>query len=88
MRKVYATRQKTIVSESASFTEKGKSKIEGTYMYICTYQCVIQDLLLGGVGVCPPGKKVIFTSQKLVLNIMKYNIIVDMTIRKCILLLV
>ena len=56
MRKVYATRQKTIVSESASFTEKGKSKIE---------------------------------SQKLVLNIMKYNyIIMDMTTRECILLLV
>ena len=35
VRKVYATRQKTIVSESASFTDipqKGKSKIEGTYV--------------------------------------------------------
>ena len=44
VKKVYATRQKTIISESASFTDisqKDKSKIEGTY------QCFIQDLLLG-----------------------------------------
>ena len=41
-----------------------------------------------GCGGMPPGKKIIFTSQKLVLKIMKYNIIMDMTTRECILLLV
>ena len=61
MRKVYATRQKTIVSESASFTEKGKSKIEG-HMYVPV--CHTGFASSRGCGGMPPREKKLFLHPK------------------------
>ena len=81
MKKVYVTRQKTIL-RICQFTEKGKSKIEGTYIYINIHMYVPvchTGFAARGCGGMPPGKKIIFTSQKLVLNIMMYNIMDRLT---------